>query len=362
MKVNTKRLKANLKLNDYEKIFGALNIPIFSKGQKYWSLYTGCHHKNSLHGSPKLLFYPDSGMFQCLTQCSCSFDIISLVQRRLALLSQPSAFMDAVGYIMEVTGLEADSVQRINKPNICDWQSGLEKFVRFRQTGINLPIYDKAILTQLDTIYPQSWIDEGISIQTMAKYQIGYYARTCATTIPCFDKDGSLCGIRVRNWAQDELDIGRKYMPLILLDGSSYQFPTNDVFYGINWNWPEIERTGVVTLVEGEKSVLKADTWYGPESNVLALYGSNIGTKRRNQLVQLGVREVNLALDSDYHKIGDDEFDKFEAKIMKLAKLFQGYTVVNVVYNNLGLDGYKFSPFDFDRETCEKLFEAKITL
>lgn len=358
-RINTKRLKANLKPKDYEKIFKALNVPIFSKGQKYWTLYTGCHHANPYEGSPKLLYYPSTGLCQCLTQCSCSMDIIALTQRRLALLKLPSSFIDAINFILEVTGLELEEVKRINSPNVCNWQSGLERFVRFRQTGTDLRVYDKSILSQLGKIYPQQWLDEGISSDTLDKYQIGYYARTQATTIPCFDKDGRLVGIRVRNW-NPEL-VGRaKYLPLILLNETSYQFPTNDVFFNINWAWPEIERTGVVTLVEGEKSCMKADTWYGDKSNVLGLYGSNIGLKRRNQLIKMGVKEVNLALDSDFHEIGDnEEYNKFETKIMNISKLFKGYATVNVIYNNLGLNGYKCSPFDFDKATFEELYRER---
>lgn len=358
--INTRTLKARLKPSDYEKIFKSLDIPIYSKGQKYWTLYTACHNKNPFEGSPKLLFYQDTGMFQCLTQCSCSFDIIALVQKRLALLNKPSAFYDAINLIIEITGLELESVKRINSPNVYDWQSSLEKFSRFKSTGSTLEPYDKSILSQLEQSYPQQWIDEGISIETMQKYQIGYYERTQCTTIPCFDKEGSLIGIRVRNWSDSDLEAGRKYMPLMLLDETIYKFPTNEVFYGINYNWTEIERTSHVILAEGEKSVLKADSWWGEKSNVLALYGSQIGARRRNQLVKLGVNHVTLALDSDFHEHGDEDYIKFEQKIMNLGKLFKGYAEVDVIYNNIGLkNAYKASPFDFDKTTFNKMWEAR---
>lgn len=356
--INVKSLKACLKPTDYEKIFKALNIPIYSKGAKYWTLYTACHNKDPYKGSPKLLYYFDSGMFQCLTQCCSSFDIVTLVQKRLALLNQPNSFIDAINFIVETTGLEVDTIKRINKPTICDW-SDLEKFARFKSTGATLTPYDKAILNQLDKKFPQQWIDEGISPETMAKYQIGYYERTGATTIPCFDKQGRLVGIRVRNWNEQDLAAGRKYTPLMLLDETIYKFPTNECFYGINYNWAEIERSGHVILVEGEKSVLHADTWWGEKSNVLALYGSQIGARRRNQLVSMGVNKVTLALDSDYKQVGDAEYEKFEKKILNLGKLFKGYCEVEVVYNNIGLDAYKCSPFDFDLATYEKLYEAR---
>lgn len=357
--INTKVLKSRLVASDYEKLFKALNIPIYTKGYKYWTLYTACHNRDPYKGSPKLLFYFDTGMFQCLTQCSCSFDIIALVQKRLQLLSRPCAFYDAINFIIETTGLEIETVKRINKPTVCDWQSGLEKFVRFRSTGSALEPFDKAILDQLNNSLPQQWMEEGISIDTMLKYQIGYYERQQATTIPCFNRDGELIGIRCRHWRPDEIEDG-KYRPLCLLDGTSYKFPTNQAFYGINWNWGEIERTGHVILVEGEKSVLKADTWWGEKNNVVALYGSNLGLQRRNQLIKLGADHVTIAIDSDFHEIGDEGYDKFEKKVLALAKLFKGYAKVDVVYNNIGLiDAYKASPFDFDEATYSLMWENR---
>lgn len=356
--INTRTLKSKLTTSDHEKLFKALNIPIYTKSHKYWTLYTACHNRNPFAGSPKLLYYFDTGIFQCLTGCSASFDIITLVQKRLKLLSKPCSFHDAINFIIEVTGLEIDTVKRINTPHVCDW-SGLEKFVRFRSTGSPLKPYDKSILDQLDHSVPQQWLDEGISIDTMTKYQIGYYERNQATTIPCFNRAGELVGVRCRHWLPNEIEIG-KYRPLSLLDGTTYKFPTNNVFFGINWNWGEIERVGHVILVEGEKSVLKADSWWGEKSNVLALYGSNLGLQRRNQLIKLGVDHVTIAIDSDFHEIGDEEYDKFEKKVLVLAKLFKGYATVDTIYNNIELsNAYKASPFDFDESTYNLMWDNR---
>ena len=356
--INTKTLKSRLTTSDYEKLFKALNIPIYTKGYKYWTLYTACHNRDPYKGSPKLLWYFDTGMFQCLTGCSATFDIISLTQKRLALLSRPHTFHDAINFIIETTGLEVETVKRINKPTLCDW-SGLEKFVRFRSTGSTLELYDKSILDQLNHSVPQQWLDEGISLETMVKYQIGYYDRLDATTIPCFAQDGSLIGIRCRHWRPDEIEAG-KYRPLCLLDGTSYKFPTNNVFFGINWNWGEIERTGHVILAEGEKSVMKADSMWGEKNNVLALYGGNLGLQRRNQLIKLGANHVTIALDSDFHEIGDEEYDKFEKKVLAMSKLFKGYAKVDCVYNNVNLpNAYKASPFDFDEATYNIMWKNR---
>lgn len=356
--INTKTLKARLKLPDYEKLFKALNIPIYTKGHKYWSLYTACHNRDPYKGSPKLLFYHDTGMFQCLTQCSCSFDIISLTQKRLKLLSKPCAFLDAVNFIIDTTGLEIDTVKRINTPHVCDWQSGLEKFVRFRSTGSTLEPYNKSILDQLDHSVPQQWLNEGISADTMVKYQIGYYDRLNATAIPCFAQDGSLIGIRCRHWRPDEIETG-KYRPLSLLDGTTYSFPTNQVFYGINWNWGEIERTGTVMIVESEKAVMWLDSLYHEKNVALGMYGKNLGLQRRNQLIRLGVDKVIYIPDNDWIGETKSDFDKWEQDVIKFGNQFKGYANVEVVWDNLELLKEKENATDGGKEVWEKLYENR---
>lgn len=354
---NPKAIKARLKLPDYEKLFKALNIPIYTKGYKYWTLYTACHNRDPYKGSPKLLFYHDTGMFQCLTQCSCSFDIITLTQKRLKLLSKPCSFVDAINFIIETTGLEIDTVKRINKPNLCDW-SGLEKFIRFRSTGSTLEPYDKSILNQLNHSVPQQWLDEGISLDTMLKYQIRYYERSQATAIPCFNRSGELIGIRCRHWRPDEIEQG-KYRPLLLLDGTSYKFPTNQVFYGINYNAPEIERTSTAVLVEGEKTVLKFDTIYNEKSVALAMYGKNLGLQRRNQLIKLGVNKIIYVPDNDWIGKSQEDFDYWEQEVIRFGKQFGGYAQVEVVWDNLGLLNPKDNAMDGGKEVWEKLYENR---
>lgn len=358
-KFNPKAIKARLTIDDHKKIMKALDIPAYTESSSVITYWTGDKNRDSLKGSPgKLVFYKDTKIYMGYT-ASTSYDIISLCQVRLSLLGQPHTFIDAINFIIQTVGLEIETVKRIDKPNICHWQEGLEKFVRFRSTGSTLEPYDKSILDQLDHSIPQQWIDEGISTSTMLKYQIGYYERSQATTIPCFNRSGELIGIRCRHWRPDEIEAG-KYRPLSLLDGTSYKFPTNQVFFGINWNWGEIERTGHVILAEAEKSVMKADTMWGEKSNVLALYGSNLGLQRRNQLIKLGVDHVTIAIDSDFHEIGDEEYAKFEKKVLSIANLFKGYAKVDVVYNNIGLqDAYKASPFDFDEATYNLMWENR---
>ena len=126
-KINTKALKARLTIDDHKKIMKSLGIPIFMERPNEIIYFTGDKNVNALDGSAKLLFYPDTSVYLGLT-AGRSYDIISLTQTRLSLLKQPCSFIDAVNYILDVTGIESSQVQRVANPNITDW-SGLEKFI-----------------------------------------------------------------------------------------------------------------------------------------------------------------------------------------------------------------------------------------
>ena len=356
-KIDVKKLKRALTLAHYDMIIQRLGIPIFSKSNSEWRLWTGDKNANPLEGSPKLIFYPDSHIFMGYT-AGRSYDIISLVQTRLALLKQPCSFLDACQFIIDTTNINPDSISRIKKDgHVYDW-SNLERFIRVRKYGNQLSEYNRNIIDTLPPLYPQAWIDEGISEETMDKYQIRYYERCNQTVIPCFDDEARLVGVRVRNWDKDRVEQA-KYMPLVTLDGQCYKFNTNQVFYGINYNKPEIERTGKVIIVESEKAVMKLDTYMGRHNIALGMYGSNLGIQRRNQLLKMGVNTVSYVVDNDFIGQDDEFFEQWREKIRHFIKLWDGFCRVEIVWDNLGLLGPKENATDRTKEVWEQLWENR---
>lgn len=354
--INSKKLKSMLTLDDYEKIEKALGLRIFSKTKNQVVFYNADKHKDINKQTPKLYRYTDTKIYISYTK-SCSYDIFSLIQAVKATQGEKYSFVDSINFVLNILNIKSTSFSHISTQY--QWEEELSKYLRIKNGESLLKIYDDSILSQLYPIYPQEWIKQGITIDSMKKYNIGYYPRLQATTIPCFDSFGKLIGIRCRHWLPEEIENG-KYRPLQLLNNTIYKFPTNNVFYGENYNKPEIERTGHVILVESEKAVLKADGWWHEKSNVLGLYGSNIGTKRMKDLIQMGVNHITLALDSDFHFVGDKEYQEFEAKILKIGNMFKKYCTVDAVCNNIKLNNwYKNSPFDGTKETWDKLWNSR---
>ena len=356
-KIDVKKLKKSLSLAHHKQIMQALGIPSYSENSTQIIYYTGDKNVDPYKGSPKLYFYKDTSIYVGMT-AGRSYDIISLTQTRLSLLKQPCSFLDACQFILDTTNINPDSISRIKKEgHVYDW-SNLERFVRVRKYGNQLSEYNRNIIDTLPPLYPQAWIDEGISEETMDKYQIRYYERCNQTVIPCFDDEARLVGVRVRNWDKDRVEQA-KYMPLVTLDGQCYKFNTNQVFYGINYNKPEIERTGKVIIVESEKAVMKLDTYMGRHNIALGMYGSNLGIQRRNQLLKMGVNTVSYVVDNDF--IGQDDafFEQWREKIQHFIKLWDGFCRVEIVWDNLGLLGPKENATDRTKEVWEQLWENR---
>ena len=356
-KIDVKKLKKSLSLAHHKQIMQALGIPSYSENSTQIVYYTGDKNVDSYKGSPKLYFYKDTSIYVGMT-AGRSYDIISLVQTRLALLKQPCSFLDACQFILDTTNINPDSINRVKKEgHVYDW-SNLERFIRVRKYGNQLSEYNRNIIDTLPPLYPQAWIDEGISEETMDKYQIRYYERCNQTVIPCFDDEARLVGVRVRNWDKDRVEQA-KYMPLVTLDGQCYKFNTNQVFYGINYNKPEIERTGKVIIVESEKAVMKLDTYMGRHNIALGMYGSNLGIQRRNQLLKMGVNTVSYVVDNDFIGQDDEFFEQWREKIRHFIKLWDGFCRVEIVWDNLGLLGPKENATDRTKEVWEQLWENR---
>lgn len=356
-KIDVKKLKKSLSLAHHKQIMQALGIPSYSENSTQIVYYTGDKNVDPYKGSPKLYFYKDTSIYVGMT-AGRSYDIISLTQTRLSLLKQPCSFLDACQFILDTTNINPDSISRVKKEgHVYDWSS-LERFIRVRKYGNQLSEYNRNIIDTLPPLYPQAWIDEGISEETMEKYQIRYYERCNQTVIPCFDDEARLVGVRVRNWDKDRVEQA-KYMPLVTLDGQCYKFNTNQVFYGINYNKPEIERTGKVIIVESEKAVMKLDTYMGRHNIALGMYGSNLGIQRRNQLLKMGVNTVSYVVDNDF--IGQDDafFEQWREKIQHFIKLWDGFCRVEIVWDNLGLLGPKENATDRTKEVWEQLWENR---
>ena len=185
----------------------------------------------------------------------------------------------------------------------------------------------------------QPWLKEGMSVESLMKYQVRYDPYSNRIVYPILDVKGNIINVSGRTLDKDYKEKGlRKYTyfkPLGLLD----------TIYGLAENKEEILRKKEIILFEGAKSVILADSW--GIKNCGAVLTSHINPQQFKILIRLGVRVV-FALDAEVN-IKEDK------NIMKLIP----YVPVEWLKNRRGLLDDKDAPVDKGEEVFRTLYAER---
>jgi len=327
-------------------------------------IYTTVCHGGHKH---KLYYFQESKIFHCFTDCSCSFNIFDLVIKAKEQQGYTYSFPQTIQYVVSLTGksyIVNNKFQELQNERISDWQ-WINKLNRKKQLAVNLPEYDEKVL-DVFMPYPHiSWINEGITYETQQKYEISYYMRDERIVIPHRSIDSRLVGIRGRAMSQEDIDNGRKYMPLTV-GNTLYNHQTMFNLYGLNNTKDAIRKLKKVAIFEGEKSVLKCEDYYGESNFSVACCSSNITAFHRNILLSLGIEEVIICFDRFRDKIDteteekyQERIEEYQEKLLKFARMFTPYVRTYIVWDDFGIIGFKESPVDKGKEVLEQLMKCK---
>lgn len=183
------------------------------------------------------------------------------------------------------------------------------------------------------------WVREGISEQSLDRFQVRYDPFSSRIVYPIRDTKGNIINVSGRtidpSWKEKGLRKYTYFQPLGILD----------TVYGLSENREYIEKTGEIILFEGAKSVMIADTW--GIRNCGAILTSHLNPQQLRILAKLGCRVV-FALDEDVDPTQDHN----------IAKLKQ---LVNVQYiRDTGhLLQEKMSPVDAGPEVWKTLYDGR---
>ena len=344
-------LKSQLTDDRIIELMDALGAPLMKADSNNLIFPSICHHGADCQShKPRLYYYIESQNWFCFV-CHFSGDTISLVQHVKHL-----DFNQAVSYICSILHLQVGQIEQ--NEQLDNWVE-LRRFLPNAEPEPDkLLTYDKSILSLFDHLYPQEWLDYGISANILDKFGIGWYARQACISIPVVF-NGQLVGVRGRYTREQDVAKG-KYRPICTLDGTVLKFPSSACLYGYDQNKAAIEKSRQVVLFESEKSVLKAPS-FGID-NAIAVFGSNISKQHIQLLLELGVNDVVLCMDSDYKQVGDDEFKFFVVKMKKLAAKLKPFFNCSIVYNNQGYDMYKCNMMDIPYDQAMKLWESRVVV
>lgn len=357
-------IKNNLTIDNIYAILEEFGANPSMNGQVIVS-ETICHSLPG-EGSHKLYYYDNTKLFRCYTDCSEYFDIFELVLKVYNL-----QFLEdiALGYSIALVGskfgftpsLEEDGFK---KKELDDWLiiGSYDKLSIKKTDPKQLKVYDDSILTKLPFLKILPWIKEGISVDTMKRYGIKYYAKDCQIIIPHYNDRGELIGIRGRALVKEDADKYGKYRPAII-NRNMYNHPLGFALYGLDKTKNAIAQAKTAIVFEGEKSVMLYDSLFGSENNIsVASCGSGITIHQFELLEKLGIQELVIAFDRQFEEIGDKDFKNHVKNLNKIAAKFKNSVRVSCIFDKKKITDFKSSPIDHGKEIFLKLFKERIIL
>ncbi len=354
--MTTQELKVKLSENDIRTLLVEYMGAVISyEDDDIWISNTVCHHGNK----QKLYYYKESKSFHCYTECG-QLDIIGIVMGFKGYSQEE--LQKAINWICIKLNIDNCEYGFGKQEQISDWEfiKKYKKNNNKEMKSIPLNSYDKTILNIFQEFYTMEWINEGISIKTMKKYNILYSTWQQKIIIPHFDMNNRLIGVRSRSLIDEDIKLFGKYTPF-KIGRKFYNHSLGYNLFGLNHNITAIQNKRKIMLVEAEKSVFQTDTMFGKDNFTVALCGSNLTDYQRGLILMLGVREVIIALDKQYKVLDSEECKKWAKHIKdKIIDKLSAYVLVTVLWDSNDLLEYKDSPTDKGKEILLKLMEQKI--
>lgn len=353
--MTAQELKEKLSEEDIRKLLTEMRANFYYEDDDMWITNTVCHNGTK----PKLYYYKDSESFHCYTECG-QMDIIGVVRGYKGY--EQEEFQKAINWICIKLNIDNFEYGFGKQEQISDWEF-IRKYKRTTKKEIEtktLIPYDKSILRIFQKLYTQDWIKEGISIESMEKYNIMYSTWQQKIIIPHFDINNQLIGIRGRSLVNEDIELFGKYTPF-KVGRKFYNHSLGQNLFGLNHNMKAIKTKRKIMLVEAEKSVFQTDTMFREDNFTVALCGSNLTDYQRGLILILGVREVIIALDKQYQTLDSEECKKWAKHIKdKIIDKLSAFVVVTVLWDSNDLLDYKDSPTDKGKETLLRLLDQKI--
>ena len=325
---------------------------------------TICHNLPG-EGSRKLYYYTNSNLFKCYTGCDSTFDIFELCIKIYKIQKKEDLDLYSAIRIIAAWGGFSGEYSSEEQEKLPDWdyfdERAKEKKILYYAPQTT--IFNSDILNRFNyKLKITPWLKEGISELAMQRALIGFYPGGDQITIPHFNIDGELIGIRGRTVCQEDAEKYGKYRPL-LINKILYNHPLSLHLYNLNNSKNNILTMRKAIVYESEKSCLKYQSYFGLENDIsVACCGSNISDKQIELLIAAGAKEIIVAFDRQFQDIGDKEFNKLKENLLKIHRKYKNYVQISFIFDKYKITGYKQSPIDEGPEKFLQLFKERIVL
>lgn len=374
MYLNKKAILDSLTKEDIKKIVMSLGSGEPKTDREGNMIFqTICHNLPDENNSYKLYYYHEPNelkgykgrTFHCYSGCSESFGIIELYIRAKRVQGKVMTWYKALYQIAQMTGHLIEGNKTIideTEESDVTWIKNISKYLNKKEYPIPvLSEINPNVLEIFDYRPHEIWLNDNISREALGRFGIGYWGEHDAITIPHYDINDRLIGLRLRYLDKKDIETIGKYVPAVI-QGKTLSHALGNNLYGLNVVQENVRKMRKVMLVEGEKSCLQAYSYFGEDSFVVACCGSNITKTQIKILQKLEVGEIIIAFDKEYH---DPHSFEAEAYYQKLLKKIEPYVLqfkISLVLDTENKLEYKDSPTDKGKEVLLELLENKITI
>lgn len=347
--IKYKEIIEQLDIEEAKIIIEGLGIPILNETDDYLILPTVCHNISDEDNSGKLYFYKNTKVFMCYTCCG-AMSFFTFLKKFYEVRKIPYNWHRDILEVLQgkssMGGGGSNGFEGIYK-------SKKEKYIQKKNRKL-LPEYDVNILNLYEEAYPQIWVDDGISKETMKKYGILYSQSYDRIIIPHRDLDGRLIGIRSRNLSQWEIEKVGKYMPL-RVEGRYYSHPLSLNVYGLGENKENIRNRGICFIGESEKFVLQMESFSGVNCGV-STCGSNLNKYQVDLIIRAAApREMVICYDRE-----DNLNNKYFYKLWDMCNKYKNYCKISFICDLEKKLSLKDSPTDKGEEIFNQLVEKRV--
>lgn len=348
-------LKENMSIDDVIKVMAQLGATDFLDRGDHLAFRTVCHNLDEHVGGYNLRYYKDSKLFRCFSQCNESFDIINLAKMRLSLEDNQEHYYSEAFYLV-LNFLDLDILPTTRKVEN-DYEINSKQY---QSQSIEAPLnhYSTMVLDVFNTYRPIEWLQDGITPESMTRFNIRYSISRNMIIIPHYDVYGNLVGIRGRPLGRtpEELKKWGKYIP-IKVEQTTYSHPLGLNLYGLYQNKENIKRTGIAIIAESEKAAMQADSILGENNVVVSVCGSSLNRWQILLLIKhCDVKEIVLAFDRE-NLPGDT---KYLNHLNELCEKYKTFANFSFLYDGQNLLKMKESPFDKGADTFNILMKQRI--
>ena len=173
--------------------------------------------------------------------------------------------------------------------------------------------------------------------------------------------NNQLIGIRIRTLIKEQEQYG-KYKPAIL-NGTMYNHPLGFNLYNLNLSRNNIHLYKRAFVFESEKSCLLYSSYFGRDNDIsVAICGSSLNNYQVSLLLSLGVKEIIIALDKQYKKIGDEEWKRWTAKFYQIHNKYGKEVQISYMFDFDKYLDYKDSPIDKGKDIFIELYNTRVKI